>query len=102
MQSGRSKPHKPESPEQRERWLQCYQLTESPGWVLMFKLGFKPEIARIRQLLLYNINLSDAERKGMVLALTKLKEVFYKAYENTNVKIPQWLKQEFDVEEDGY
>ena len=93
---------KPPSPEQRERWLQCYELTESRAWKTLFELGFKPVIARWRRLLLYEVNLPDADRKGTVQALSKLKEVFFAAYENSNVKIPQWLRQEFDVDTDGY
>ena len=87
--------------EARESRQLILQMTEHPGWALLFARGFRPQIREWRRLLLTDPFMDDTQRRGLVQALTSLKEGFFSAYENSGVRAPQWLKKEFEDFLDG-
>ena len=69
------------------------------GFKLFYAVCMKPEIDRWRTRLLTEVNLSEPERKGYVLALRAIKEGIELAYTNSGLNVPLWVQEEFGVNE---
>lgn len=68
---------------------------DSPAFPYMFGKAFRPLIRKWLYSLIFDKDLSDVERKSLVLSLEELYGGFVEIYENCDLEIPQWLDEEF-------
>lgn len=70
----------------------------SVAFKYLFKEAFSPLIFRWKVQLTQDLDLSDIERRGLLIAYNKLYEGFLEMYENCHIDPPEWFYKEFDRE----
>ncbi len=72
---------------------------ESPGWQVFYERTIAPTLAEWRRSLLSREEMTDGERRGLILARRTLLEGLLTCYKRTGAHIPEWFAR--DLEELG-
>lgn len=62
----------------------------------VFKQAFSPVIHAWKEQILFNLSMSDMDRKGLIIAYTTLYDGFVSIYRSAKIDFPEWLLKEFD------
>lgn len=71
------------------------QFLDSPAFLCMFQIAFRPTLKAWIRRLVTEEDLNAGERVGIVTAMRELHAGFVRAFEESELDIPEWLDKEF-------